>query len=143
MRNKVIVAIAAAGMIVGAIIVVAVLGALRKSPEPREPPQMAMIVDAIPAEITEERFQVTAQGTVRPRTETEIMAEVSGQITHLSDTFVAGGFFRAGEVLIEIDRSNYQTTLAQAEAERERRAANNRLARQELERFDRLLGLER
>lgn len=140
MKNKIIVVVAAAGMILGSLVLVGVLFALRSSPETREPPQMAMIVDAIPAEITQERFQVSAQGTVRPRTETEVMAEVSGQITQLSDAFVAGGFFRAGEVLIEIDRSNYQTTLAQAEAELERLVANHRLAQQELERFERLFG---
>lgn len=138
MKRKILIAAIAVGMILGSIVLVVVLGALRKSPETRDPPQMAMIVDAIPAEITEERFQVSAQGTVRPRTQTEIMAEVSGQITHLSDAFVAGGFFSAGEVLIEIDRSNYETTLAQAEAELERLAATNRLAQQELERFERL-----
>lgn len=138
MKKKIVVAAIAAGMILGSLFLVVILSMLRKPPETREQPQMAMIVDVVPAEITEEHFHVSAQGTVRPRTETEVVAEVSGQVTHLSDAFVAGGFFRAGEVLIEIDRSNYQTTLAQAEAELERLIANRLLARQELERFQSL-----
>jgi RND family efflux transporter MFP subunit len=53
---------------------------------------------------------------VRPRTQTTLVAEVSGKIIAVSDNFVAGGFFRSGETLLEIDPSDYRTAVKRAEA---------------------------
>jgi RND family efflux transporter MFP subunit len=104
-------------LILGAIAVVVVLVMSRPQPPEREPQEAAMLVDVIEAELAGERFVVEAQGTVEPRTQTTLVPEVSGKVTEIHDTFVAGGFFRAGEVLVEIDPSDYQTALKQAEAE--------------------------
>jgi RND family efflux transporter MFP subunit len=41
---------------------------------------------------------------------------VSGQILEVSTTFVSGGFFKAGDVLVRIDDRNYQAELKRAEA---------------------------
>jgi RND family efflux transporter MFP subunit len=76
-----------------------------------------MLVDTIAAEPAGERFVVEAQGTVQPRTQTTLVTEVGGKVIDISDAFVAGGFFQAGEVLVEIDPSDYETALKQAEAE--------------------------
>lgn len=89
----------------------------RPQPEQREVTTPAMVVDTIEARGSAERFRVSAQGTVRPTTQTALAAEVSGRIVSVSDTFVAGGFFRAGDVLIEIDPSDYEAALLQAEAD--------------------------
>lgn len=104
-------------LIVVSILVVVVLAMTRSSPEQREPVVAAMLVDVTEVEPSQERFKVNAQGTVRPRTETTLVAEVSGQIVRQSDAFAAGGFFRAGDVLAEIDPSDYRAALLQAEAE--------------------------
>ena len=52
-------------------------------------------------------FTVQSQGSVIPRTETTIVAEASGRIVEVSDAFVSGGRFAAGDVLIRIDPRNY------------------------------------
>ncbi|MGB5257105.1 MAG: efflux RND transporter periplasmic adaptor subunit, partial [Woeseiaceae bacterium] len=59
---------------------------------------------------------VRSQGTVRPRTETVLSAEVSGTISSISPKFIAGGVFEANEVLMRIDPTNYKVALDQAEA---------------------------
>ena len=51
-----------------------------------------------------------------PRTETTLVSEVSGKVASVSPDFVAGGFFRKGEVLLQIDPSDYETALKRAEA---------------------------
>lgn len=104
-------------LIVLAIGTVVILAKNRPAPEQREPTQAAMVVDVVYPVPSQGRFRVSAQGTVQPRTETSIVAEVAGTITEMSDAFVAGGFFSAGAVLARIDPSDYEAALLQAEAE--------------------------
>lgn len=104
-------------VILGALVVVVIAAMNREPPERREPPRMAMLVDTIEATASDGRFTVETQGTVRARTRTSLVAEVSGRIVSLSDNFVAGGFFEAGEELARIDPSDYETALLEAEAE--------------------------
>ncbi len=61
-------------------------------------------------------FTVQSQGSVIPRTETTIVAEASGRIVEVSDAFVSGGRFAAGDVLIRIDPRNYESALLRAQA---------------------------
>ena len=87
-----------------------------KRPEIKEDASPAVRIDAIPAEVASLNFSVYSQGTVRPRTETALVAEVPGQIVSVSENFIAGGFFREGEVLLQIDPSDYETGLLSAQA---------------------------
>ena len=76
----------------------------------------AVLVDTIEAEVISLNFTVNSQGTVKPRTETTLVSEVSGKIVSVAPEFVAGGFFRKGEVLLQIDPSDYEAGLKRAEA---------------------------
>lgn len=87
-----------------------------QEPERKEEIRKAILVDVIAAEEREVSFTITSQGSVRPRTETSLVSEVSGKISRVSPDFIAGGFFKAGEVLLEIDPSDYQTAVKRAEA---------------------------
>ena len=106
------------GLIVLAIVVVIGMATMAggKRPERQDSGQTAVLVETIPAEARSLNFIVQSQGTVRPRTQTNLVAQVSGIVVSVSDNFVAGGFFHAGEVLLEIDPSDYQTALKRAEA---------------------------
>lgn len=106
------------GLIILAVIVVIgmVTMAKGKRPERQDDGQAAVLVEAIEAQTQSLDFIVQSQGSVRPRTQTTLVAQVSGIVVSVSDDFVAGGFFRAGEVLLEIDPSDYQTALKRAEA---------------------------
>ena len=106
------------GLIILAVIVVIgmVTMAKGKRPERQDGGQTAVLVETIEAQARSLNFIVQSQGSVRPRTQTTLVAQVSGIIVSVSDNFVAGGFFRAGEVLLEIDPSDYQTALKRAEA---------------------------
>ncbi|NEZ03180.1 efflux RND transporter periplasmic adaptor subunit [Wenzhouxiangella sp. XN201] len=104
-------------LVAASIIVVVFLASNRPDPPERDPVETAMMVDTIAAETAGEHFTVEAQGTVQPRTQTTLVPEVSGKVNRIAENFVAGGFFRAGEVLVEIDPSDYQTAVKQAQAD--------------------------
>ncbi len=59
---------------------------------------------------------ISSQGTVSPRTQTTLIAEVSGRVVQVSPKFKAGGFFTAGEVLMQIDDRDYKAELKRAES---------------------------
>jgi len=100
------------------IALVAGLVAYKNSQRAERKPDItpAILVDTIDAEIISLNLTVSSQGTVRPRTETTLVAEVSGKIVLLSPDFVAGGFFREGDVLLQIDPSDYRAGLKRAAA---------------------------
>jgi len=106
------------GLVALSLVLVAGLIAVNKAkrPERKEEAVQATMVDAIPAERVSLNLSVFSQGSVAPRTETTLVAEVSGIIVNVSPNFVAGGFFRKGETLLEIDPSDYQAGLKRAQA---------------------------
>ncbi len=63
------------------------------------------------------RLTVTSQGTVRPRTESQLVPEIAGRVTWVSPSFAVGGFFEAGEVLVRIDPFDYEQMLVSARSQ--------------------------
>lgn len=55
-------------------------------------------------------------GTVQPRTQNALVAQVSGQINHVSPQFKNGGFFSKGDVLLTLDQRDYLADVKIAEA---------------------------
>ena len=104
------------GIILLAILGAAILIATRSSPEQRPAEQRAPLVDVIEVAPRSWTFGVPSQGTVQPRTQTDLVSEVSGKIAKVAPDFVAGGFFNQGDVLVQIDPSDYEVAVQQAEA---------------------------
>lgn len=103
--------------IIGAIVVVVGLGALRAGPAEKPEEDTATPVRVVEAHAEQARFEVRSEGTVEPVIDTRLSAEVGGRVVEVSPGFVAGGYFKAGEVLMRIDPADYQTAVVQAEAE--------------------------
>ena len=82
------------------------------------------------------RLIVRSQGTVAPRTESELIPEVSGPVTWTSPSLVSGGFFEAGDPLLRIDRRDYETNYALAKASLARAEGELEHARANLGRLD-------
>lgn len=68
--------------------------------------------------IKPQHYQVVIQsfGTVAPRTQSVLFSQVSGQINKVSAQFRAGGFFNAGDVLVELDPRDFIVDVKVAEA---------------------------
>jgi RND family efflux transporter MFP subunit len=112
-------------LIIGSVLVVIALASWQKSKSAERKPvaEKAVLVETIEAEVVSLNFTIRSQGTVTPRTETTLVSEVSGKIVSVAPEFVAGGFFRQGDELLQIDPSDYATALKRAEAALASRAA--------------------
>ena len=104
------------GILAGAVLISVGMVAMRGEPPKKEVENLAMLVDVVELEPMTARFPIRSQGTVRPRTETVLSAEISGSITEISPKFIAGGVFEAGEVLMRIDPTNYDVAVKRAQA---------------------------
>jgi len=88
----------------------------KRQPEKTEVVETAIIVETISLESRDIRFSIASQGNVIPHTETTLVSEISGMVREVSPKFVTGGFFRAGEVLLELDPADYEVEVQQARA---------------------------
>ena len=104
------------GIPVLAIIAAVAMTGLRGEPPKKDRVELDPLVEVAVLEPMTANFEVRSQGTVLPRTETILSAEVSGTITSISPKFVAGGVFQANEILMRIDPTNYKVAVDQAEA---------------------------
>lgn len=104
------------GIPILAVLAAFAMMSLRQEPPKKERVELDPLVDVIVLEPMTANFAVQSQGTVQPRTQTILSAEVSGTIASISPKFIAGGVFQANEVLMRIDPTNYRVALDQAEA---------------------------
>ena len=61
-------------------------------------------------------FSVESQGNVSPHTETTLVSEISSVVIGVSPKFVAGGFFKEGELLLKLDPADYEVGVQQSRA---------------------------
>lgn len=115
--------LAAAGITFVAMLASRAIKEARPEAKAREFERPIPAVEVVPAQFGEVQLHVETQGTVVPEMETLLSAEVTGRILQRSPSFVAGGFFDAGELLVTIDPTDYQARLLEAEANLERAQA--------------------
>ncbi len=102
------------------------------------PARALPLVRVIRVEPQSIELTVRARGSVVPRTESDLVAEVSGRITRVSPSLASGGFFKRGDVLAEIEASDYEVAVERAEAGLTRAESQWDLARANLERREML-----
>jgi RND family efflux transporter MFP subunit len=102
--------------ILGAGALIALVMVKSRAPVPTRPTvEYAPLVRVVEVQPQDLRLKVYTQGTVKPRTETRLVAEVAGTIVNVSGGFASGGFFEKGDVLVAIDDSDYRVAVATAE----------------------------
>ncbi len=108
---------------------------IHSAPEPRQRPSFNTTPDVVARKLVPEPYTITleSQGTVRARTTSTLIPEVRGRIMRIAPNFREGEFFEEGDVLLEIDDSDYQTELIVADAA---------LAQAELREFEELARYE-
>jgi RND family efflux transporter MFP subunit len=81
------------------------------------PPVPAISVDTATIQPKEYQVLINSFGRIEPRTQGQVVAQVSGQIIEVSPNFRDGGFFKQGEVLVKIDPRDYEIQVDIAAAE--------------------------
>jgi len=89
---------------------------LRPQPPSTPTAERVVPVDVLTVTSTDMNITISSQGTVAPRTQTALVAEVSGRVISVSEKLVTGGFFNAGETLLRIDPADYEVAVDQAQA---------------------------
>ncbi len=89
----------------------------RPEAEVRAPAEIPVAIDATRVRPAAFDVRIRTEGTVRPRTESMLIPQVAGTVTRVSPAFREGGFFDAGEVLLNLDDRDYELALASAEAQ--------------------------
>lgn len=104
----VILAVGLAGM--------AIFSSMKKPPEEKAKVDNTPIVAVSDISVAPMTLEVNSYGVVTPKYETELIAQVNGEIVELSDTFLRGGFVKKNQLLARIDPNDYQAALIDAQA---------------------------
>jgi len=116
----------------------AMIVASRKAPPRVERPQLGPLVEIIDVAVADVPVTVTGHGEVVAKVAVDVVPQVPGQVVKVHPALVAGGFFRAGDVLVVIDPRDYelaveraQAAVARAQVTLEREQAEAEVAREE------------
>lgn len=115
-----------AGIAIAASMIVSAPETVRERPRSAPP-----TVEVIPLVRQDYQVWVSSRGTVSPLTSSTLVPEVSGKIVAVAASFKNGGFFQAGETLLQIDPRDYQhaVTIARAELAERRQGVAEEQAR--------------
>ena len=129
------IAVLAASLLTAALLVAARQDVARTAPVVQPPLVRVLAVAPRPVELV-----VRTQGTVVPRTESDLVAEVAGRVIWVSPALASGGFFAAGDPLLRIDPVDYRVAVERARAGAEARRSEERVNARNLDRGRRLAG---
>lgn len=94
----------------------ALVWATRPEATPRPAAVAAPLVRTVRVAPEAVQYAVRANGTVMPRTQSDLIPQVEGEVVWVSPSLVSGGFFEAGEALLKIDPRDYEAALESARA---------------------------
>ena len=106
----------AVAILVGAVVVAVVMVNSRAEPPLRDPPSALPFVTTGVATAGEGAIPVHGAGTVRPRAEIDVAAQVGGTVTWVAPSFQGGGRVAADDVLFRIEDADYRNRVQQARA---------------------------
>ena len=112
MRDKLL----AIGVVAAALFVAVMMNLLAPSADKSPEPEAAIAVKTMLVKSADLAVRVESQGVAKARTKTSLVSEVSGAVLRVSDNFVVGGTFQAGDMLMALDPTDYEVALQRAEA---------------------------
>lgn len=105
------------GVIVGGLFLTWLIATSKPAPiaKPiRLPP--VPIVDVLHIQPGSHRVWIETQGLVKPKTQIELVSQVTGRVVSIAEQFSAGGFFDAKQALVSLEESDYRIAVSQANA---------------------------
>lgn len=88
------------------------------------PPKSGTLVEWISAVKTNRAVRIEAAGTVRAAREVELRTEVQGRVIELAEGLVEGARFKEGDVLLQLEKTDYEAAVASAMAALEQARLN-------------------
>ncbi|VAW63800.1 hypothetical protein MNBD_GAMMA09-1107 [hydrothermal vent metagenome] len=123
-------------VVVGVILIVAIvvsisLFAFKPVAEKQQVIEELPLAEFVLAKTESLPMTVLSQGSVTAKTHIDLVAEVSGRITHMAQLKSNGGFFKKGDLLLNIDDTDYRLAISRARAQVA--AAQQQLVKVEIE----------
>ncbi len=84
--------------------------------EKKETAVMTPAVEVFVVQTKDVDFSLKSEGVVSTLRETVLSTEVSGKVIFVDPRFEVGGSFKADEIIVRIDDTNYRAAVAQAES---------------------------
>lgn len=110
-----------AGVAVVAIGVAIAVFWMKNPPKPprRPPVDSAQLVEVLPVELTREQAVIEVFGNVIPAREVDLVPRVSGEVVACHPAWYEGGIVKKGDLVIQLDDSDYRLNLVTQEAQLE------------------------
>lgn len=112
-KKQIIIPIA---VLMAGIAALSFFSAMKKPPEEKQEIVDTPIVTVNNISLAPMTLKVDSYGMVTPKYETQLIAQVNGEIVELSDVFQRGGFVKKDQLLARIDPNDYQAALIDAQA---------------------------
>ncbi|MEL0641555.1 efflux RND transporter periplasmic adaptor subunit [Pseudoalteromonas aliena] len=93
------------------------INAIAQEPEKKEVLDTRPTVQVEPVTANDHQVIINSYGEVKPLENTQLSAQVSGEVLSWHSNFVAGGVVARGETLFTIEKDNYEAAVLVAEAE--------------------------
>lgn len=105
-------------LVIAGLISAVLLVVLKPRPKPQVLAEPALpTVPVVLVSYGKTEVWVRSQGTIKPKREIDVAAQVSGRVVDVSEQFANGGLFQNEESLITIDSRDYQYALVKAGAQ--------------------------
>ena len=91
----------------------AALVATKPKAKRRRLAETVTLVEVAPVRLATHRVVVRVMGTVTPAREVALQPQVAGRLVAVSSKLMPGARFRAGEMVVQIERSDYELAAAQ------------------------------
>ncbi|MEO1661275.1 MAG: efflux RND transporter periplasmic adaptor subunit [Pseudomonadota bacterium] len=108
-----------------------ILSSAQSTPDTNVVSDAILYVDTIVPEIRDVPVKVRESGVVRARNTVNLSPQVSGRVVAISPNLASGGFFKAGETLFRLDKSDLEGMLDRAKADVASAQANLEVERAE------------
>ncbi len=96
------------------LLVAMVIVASKPDVKPVSPAVKPRLIRVVQVKQETIQMSLKSQGIVMPRTESSLVSQVAGLIETVSPSFGVGGFFEKGDVLVQLDASDYKFSVIRA-----------------------------
>ncbi len=116
MRNILIKIVLPVAILVAGFAGMRIMALSKESPRKQIKGNPGVLVETLSVKPADRDTQIRATGTVQPGKSVEIVPQVSGRVVSMAPGFAAGGFFKEGELLFEIDPADYKLAAEKSRA---------------------------
>lgn len=130
-------------IIIVSIIIAALMIIAKPNPEVIEKGYIPPKVEVQPVIFKDIKTKIASQGSVTPQREIMLVPEITGKIEEVSSKFLSGAIFEAGDILLKLEKRDFElaliaseANLSQAKVNYERELAESKLAAEEWARIN-------